>query len=325
MPYTIEEVPYSQIHKPTFIAMCSIYSLIDAAIFHPFVVTSAVAELHRVKLPPDNTMSFLGKVKSSFKANLSIRGAAGHIIRASGGDAAKASTVTVMRAMYTGFPATFCGLLLYDIVQMLPYSYMKSKLDESPLIPESIPKPLVAGIVPSLMCVPFSNSFWVLLRQQVQQRCIGQPHSIAHLFSHRLPAMEGGTWRVLFRGTGVSLCTSVPLAAINWQMYESTKRSIQSSFNSQSVWTSVASGCISGALGTLLTRPIGVVLARMQTDAERHGFFAIAKSVYKSEGPGAFYKGLTARLFSSVPRSGLFFAVYQSIVTWSKIPVSQTI
>ena len=320
MPYTIEEVPYDQIHKPTFLTMVSIYSLCDALIFHPFVVTSAVAELHRVKLPVDSGMSFLAKLKSSFKANLSIRGAAGYIIRAGGGDAAKASASTVLRAMYTGFPATFCGLFLYDIVQMLPYSYMKTRLDESDSLSESIPKPMLAAVLPSLICVPFSNAFWVLLRQQVQQRCTGQPHSLSYLFNTRLPSMEGGTASVLLRGTMVSLFSSVPLAAVNWQIYETTKKRIQATFDTKSVWTSVASGCVSGGLATLLTRPIGVVVARMQTDAERSGFMATAKAVYRAEGPGAFYKGLLARLLSSVPRSGLFFAVYQSIVTWSKLP-----
>jgi hypothetical protein len=131
--------------------------------------------------------------------------------------------------------------------------------------------------------------------------------------------MEGGAFRVLFRGIFVSLATGVPAAALGWQVYETTKETIQRKFESKSVWTSVGAGCVSGAIGVVATRPIGVVVSRMQTDTQSLGFFRTAKSIYKAEGPGAFYKGLLARLLSSAPRSGLFFAVYQTLITWSKV------
>ena len=325
MSYSVEEVSFEKIHKPTFLLMCSAYSLFDAVLFHPPAVAAIVAELHRVQLPQDKNLSSFARLRRSFGANLSIKQAAAHIIKASGGDVAKPSISLITRAMYTGFPVTFAGLFVYDLAQMLPYNWAKSQLDslqETRAIDNqnwSLPSPILAGLFTNSCTAPFSNIPSVLLRQQVQQRCLGQQNSLRFILNERLPRMEGGTARVLFRGIWVSLSTGVPAAAIGWQVYESTKSNLQSAIGSQSVLISVASGGVSGAVGTIVMRPVGVVVSRMQTDTQAHGFSATAKAVLKTEGVGAFYKGLLPRLISAVPRSGLFYSVYQSIITFSKI------
>ena len=315
MSYAVEDVSFDKIHKPSFLLMCSAYSFVDAVLFHPPTVAAVVAELHRVQLPQDKNLSFLGRIRRSFSSNLSVRQAASRIIKASGGNAA--SPALVGRAMYTGFPVTFAGLFFYDLMQMLPYNWAKTRLDGAEhSLP--LPSPILAGLFTNACTAPVSNVPWVLFRQQVQQRCMGQPHSLQWVLRERLPRMEGG-YKVLFRGVWVTLLTGVPAAAVGWQVYESTKRFIQIQYDSRSVWTSVISGGVSGAVGTIATRPVGVVVSRMQTDTQAHGFIPTARAILKAEGVGAFYKGLLARLLSSVPRSGLFYSVYQTIITFSKI------
>jgi hypothetical protein len=130
--------------------------------------------------------------------------------------------------------------------------------------------------------------------------------------------MEGGVFRVLFRGSFVGIITAVPATALGWQLYETTRNALEKKLNSQSVYISVISGATAGVVGVTVTRPISVVVSRMQTDAQSHRFIATAKAILKSEGIGAFYKGYLARIIATAPRNGIFFSAYQSIITIAK-------
>ena len=130
--------------------------------------------------------------------------------------------------------------------------------------------------------------------------------------------MEGGAAKVLLRGSMVGILTAVPSTALSWQLYETCRQKLEVKLESQSVYISVLSGAIAGVVGVTFTRPISVVVSRMQTDAQSHGFLATAKAILKAEGVGAFYKGYLARILATAPRNGIFFSAYQTIITVSK-------
>lgn len=336
MGIQVEDVEFKDINKTKFFALCSVYSLVDAVIFHPLSVAAVVAELHRagkkVDKQGDDTirrMGILSQLKASFQNNLSIRQSLEKIISAAraANDVSNSTsksfirTPIVARAVYTGFPITFAGLFLYDIFQMMPYNYMKSIINEKRregLIPDYLPAPVLSGVVSTLLCTPFVNPPTVIFRQQVQNKCMAQPFDLKWIILNKLPAMEGGTFRVLFRGSLVGVLTAVPAAALSWQLYESTRAGIEKRMNSQSVYISVASGAIAGVTAVTFTRPISVVVSRMQTDSQSHGFFSTARALFKAEGIGAFYKGYLARILATAPRNGIFFSAYQTIITFSK-------
>jgi hypothetical protein len=336
MGYQVEDVAFKDIHKPTFFALCSAYSLVDAVLFHPLSVAAVVAELHRSTAPvgaaavPAAPVTFIEKLRSSFKANLTIRQSMEKIVNAAGAARSPATTGAMSRrqymrlvgsAVFTGFPVTYAGLFLYDVFQMMPYNYFKSWLKEKQgegSIPSYIPAPVLSGVFSTLMCTPFVNPPTVLFRQQVQHRCMGQPYNLRWILGTRLPAMEGGVTRVLFRGSFVGIVTAVPSTALGWQLYESTRQYLEKRFDSQSVYISVISGALAGVVGVTFTRPISVVVSRMQTDSQSHRFFATARAIFKSEGIGAFYKGYLARIMATAPRNGIFFSAYQSIITLAK-------
>lgn len=339
MGIQVEDVEFKDINKAKFLALCSAYSLVDAVIFHPLSVAAVVAELHRagkkVDKPGDTIrkMGLLSQLRASFQNNLSIRQSlekiitAAHAARdtASKGSSHAAigrmSMGTVARAVYTGFPITFAGLFLYDIFQMMPYNYVKSSINEKQrggLVPEYLPAPVLSGIVSTLLCTPFVNPPTVIFRQQVQHKCMAQPFDLKWIMLNKLPAMEGGSLRVLFRGSLVGVLTAVPAAALSWQLYESVRAGIEKRLNSQSVYISVASGALAGVTAVTCTRPIAVVVSRMQTDSQSHGFFSTARALFKAEGAGAFYKGYLARILATAPRNGIFFSAYQTIITFSK-------
>jgi hypothetical protein len=332
MGLQVEDVAFKDIHKPTFLALCSAYSLIDAVIFHPLSVAAVVAELHRATVPPavatpvaTPPQTLTQRLRASFKANLTIRQSIEKIYTAAATTGVPAMGTRRLgilgSAVFTGFPITYAGLFLYDIFQMMPYNYFKSWLREKQqdgIIPSYLPAPVISGVASTLMCTPFVNPPTVLFRQQVQHRCMGQPYDLKWILGTRLPAMEGGVFRVLFRGSFVGIITAVPATALGWQLYETTRNALEKKLNSQSVYISVISGATAGVVGVTVTRPISVVVSRMQTDAQSHRFIATAKAILKSEGIGAFYKGYLARIIATAPRNGIFFSAYQSIITIAK-------
>ena len=330
MGLQVEDVAFKDIHKPTFFALCSVYSLVDAVLFHPFSVAAAVAELHRSSAPSAAPVaapkSRWQQLTASFRANLTIRQSVEKIVAASsGGGFAGANAWTKRKlmasALFTGFPITYAGLFLYDLFQMVPYNYFKSWLREQQGtggIPSWIPAPVLSGVFSTLLCTPFVNPPTVIFRQQVQHRCMAQPYDLRYILGTRLPAMEGGRAKVLLRGSLVGVVTAVPATALGWQLYESTRTALEKRFDSQSVLISVAAGATAGVVGVTFTRPISVVVSRMQTDAQSHRFWATAKALFKAEGFGAFYKGYMARILATAPRNGIFFSAYQTIITVAK-------
>lgn len=325
MGLEVEDVAFKDIHKPTFFALCSVYSLVDAVLFHPFSVAAAVAELHRSSAPsapptaaPKTRWQSL---TASFRANLTIRQSVEKIVAASAGPKGGSRAALLGSAMFTGFPITYAGLLLYDLFQMVPYNYFKSWLKEQQTfgaIPLWLPAPVLSGVVATLLCTPFVNPPTVIFRQQVQHRCMGQPFDLRWILGTRLPAMEGGRVKVLLRGSLVGVLTAVPATALSWQLYESTRAALEQKLQSQSVLISVAAGATAGVVGVTFTRPISVVVSRMQTDAQSHRFVATAKAIFRAEGIGAFYKGYMARILATAPRNGIFFSAYQTIITVAK-------
>ena len=179
MGLQVEDVAFKDIHKPTFFALCSAYSLVDAVLFHPFSVASVVAELHRsttTQAVPVAGATRWQKLRASFRANLTIRQAVDKIVAAS--TPMQSPSTSRMRvygsALFTGFPITYGGLFLYDLFQMMPYNYFKSWLREQQStghIPKWLPNPVLAGVLSTLLCTPFVNPPTVIFRQQVQHRC----------------------------------------------------------------------------------------------------------------------------------------------------------
>lgn len=328
MGLQVEDVAFKDIHKPTFFALCSVYSLVDAVLFHPFSVASVVAELHRGgSTATTDGQSRWKKLTASFRANLTIRQAVDKIVAAScpTGTVVGQKRVRIYgSALFTGFPITYAGLFLYDLFQMVPYNYFKSWIRENERIPSWVPIPVLSGVLSTLLCTPFVNPPTVIFRQQVQHRCMGQPYDLKWIVGTRLPAMEGGRLSVLLRGSMVGVITAVPSTALGWQLYETTRTALEKKFQSQSVFISVAAGATAGVVGVTFTRPISVVVSRMQTDAQSHRFWATAKALLKSEGIGAFYKGYMARILATAPRNGIFFSAYQSIITVAKRKDIQT-
>ena len=67
-----------------------------------------------------------------------------------------------------------------------------------------------------------------------------------------------------------------------------------------------------------MTRPLSVIMARVQTNPKREKILTAARSIVHEEGYGALYKGLGSQMLSNVPRMAIFYGLYSTFVTWAK-------
>ena len=80
-------------------------------------------------------------------------------------------------------------------------------------------------------------------------------------------------------------------------------------------WASAVCGAAAGGLATLATNPMDVVKTRMMTRADpaaADGVIRLARNMYASEGPSAFFRGVKPRLLHKVPSSTLFWLLYEA-------------
>jgi hypothetical protein len=299
-----------------FVGLCSLYSLGDAILFHPLSVAAAVSELHRSSIPSlslTSDSSWLQRLHASFRGSLSIREAVEKIVA---GDARGGKSCgLVISALYTGLPVTCFGLFFFRLFEMVPYKYISAWLEDykrSKNLPWWFPTPVASGAIATLLCTPIVNPSTVLSRLQVHHRCKGEPYDVAHLLRQTLPSMEGGRFKVLFRGSLVGLLSAAPSAAIRWQVFESTRDALETRLSS-SLIISIIAGATSGTAGLAATRPISLEVSRMQTDTDAVGFLKTAKIIYRTEGIAAFSKGFAAKLLVTAPRNALFFCAFQTL------------
>jgi len=337
-----DEAGFDDLDKPTFLGLCTLYSGIDSLVNHPFAVSTTVAELH--KSQSHGTGRGPVKIRGwgprysrfSLAENLSMSQALSEVT-AKACPEARVGSITPLtsfirrtRCIYTGFPVNFMGLLSGDLCQMVAYNYVKTEIEKSvkyfshehPLV-NKIPVPAVSGFIAMSFCAVPCNAAIVIFRHQIKQRCLGNDHSMINVLTRVIPSMEGGLSRVLLRGTLISSAGNIPSAAIGWQVYESSKEYIRATTGSHGLWTSLTSGGLAGAIDVLMTRPLSVIMARVQTNHRREGVIAVGRDIIRSEGYGALYKGLGSQMLSNVPRMAVFYGLYSTFVTWARNVSSQ--
>ena len=334
-----DDAGFDELHKPTFFALCTVYSAVDSLLNHPFAVSTAVAELHKANnTDPGRVHSAAPRIRgygrfySKFSTvnnlsmqqalrNITANACPAHVGPISGFNSLAQKT----RCVYTGFPANFMGLLSGDLCQMVAYNYIKTDLDRKSRIAgpdhpvwSKIPIPAVSGFVAMSFCAIPCNAAIVVFRHQVRMRLQGGDHSMFNVLTRVIPSMEGGLTRVLLRGTLVSSPLNIFSASLGWEAYETSKKFLVEKTGSHSLAISLISGSWAGAIDVLMTRPLSVVMARFQTSQKRCGFIACARELVREEGYGALYKGFTSQMLSNVPRMAVFYGFYSTFVTWAR-------
>ncbi|XP_055608363.1 calcium-binding mitochondrial carrier protein Aralar1 isoform X2 [Uranotaenia lowii] len=117
----------------------------------------------------------------------------------------------------------------------------------------------------------------------------------------------------LYKGARACLLRDVPFSAIYFPVYAHTKAAFAGYNHPMSL---LAAGAISGIPAASLVTPADVIKTRLQVVARSGqttytGVLDAARKIMAEEGPRAFWKGTTARVFRSSPQFGVTLVTYE--------------
>lgn len=126
----------------------------------------------------------------------------------------------------------------------------------------------------------------------------------------------------LYAGVSLTALRQGTNQACNFLVYSELKQFLQ---NLQSEkgdlelpgYQTATVGLISGAIGPFSNAPIDTIKTRLQKTPKEPGetnlsrITAIAKDMFKAEGPRAFWKGITPRVMRVAPGQAVTFSVYE--------------
>ncbi|XP_020279971.1 calcium-binding mitochondrial carrier protein Aralar1 isoform X2 [Pseudomyrmex gracilis] len=120
----------------------------------------------------------------------------------------------------------------------------------------------------------------------------------------------------LYKGARACFLRDIPFSAIYFPMYSHTKARLADEGGYNTPLSLLVSGAIAGVPAAALVTPADVIKTRLQVVAREgqttyNGLLDCAKKIYKEEGPRAFWKGATARVFRSSPQFGVTLFTYE--------------
>ena len=140
-------------------------------------------------------------------------------------------------------------------------------------------------------------------------------NGIFHCFSSTLKH-EG--IRGLYKGLSPTILTGSPYVGLQMSCFEMVRRKAEELgiLHDMKTAQSVVCGALAGIIAQTITYPGDTVRKRMQTDGIRgtekmyRGMWHCTMSVFKTEGPSAFFAGLAANVIRGIPGAGIQFAAY---------------
>lgn len=122
-----------------------------------------------------------------------------------------------------------------------------------------------------------------------------------------------------FRGLPPTLVGIIPARSAYFYIYQRTKKFLSPKLAEGSPGNALVAGLMAGIAGNTLTNPIWMVRTRMQliTDhtagqKEYAGYWDAITTIFKEEGIGGFYKGITASYWGCA-EGALQFIVYEQM------------
>lgn len=120
----------------------------------------------------------------------------------------------------------------------------------------------------------------------------------------------------LYKGAKACFLRDIPFSAIYFPAYAHTKEKLADENGYNHPITLLLAGAIAGVPAASLVTPADVIKTRLQVVARAgqttyNGVIDAAQKIYKEEGPRAFWKGATARVFRSSPQFGVTLLTYE--------------
>uniref|UniRef100_A0A673WZ73 Calcium-binding mitochondrial carrier protein SCaMC-2-A-like n=1 Tax=Salmo trutta TaxID=8032 RepID=A0A673WZ73_SALTR len=120
---------------------------------------------------------------------------------------------------------------------------------------------------------------------------------------------EGGM-RSLWRGNGINIIKIAPESAIKFMAYEQIKRLIGSDKETLGI---LESGTITSVIFFISAHQVLKTRLALRKTGQYSGISDCAKSIFRREGLGAFYKGFIPNMMGIIPYAGMDLAVYETL------------
>ncbi|PRP87761.1 solute carrier family 25 member 44-like [Planoprotostelium fungivorum] len=287
---------WDQLHLPTLAFTATSIYVAESVIYHPFDVL-------RTRIQTTQKRMNLADIRTSIKT-------AG------------------FRGMYTGYWPNTIGNIPGNAVYLLSYNFFRSKLSDY-----ASDGPVWVSLAAGGLADLTSNLFYAPVDVVVQRLFIQNEKSKRYKNAtdaigqiYRADGIKG-----FYRGFGAVLMTNVPSSAVWWASYESCKEAFShlahkirpqtdSKVIEQNLLAQFAAGATAGVTMVLVTNPLEVVKTRLQTQhfsrpGEAAYFYANTwqglRSIVKTEGPRALYKGVLPRCLYSCVFSSLSGVIYE--------------
>ena len=178
-------------------------------------------------------------------------------------------------------------------------------------------QPFVAGVVADV----FGALLWcpqdvIKQRLQVQENKRGEVARYRNSWHGlQLVLREDGV-RGLYRGFGAAILVYAPLIGLHFMFYERLKRlaaaRLDRSLHDLPRWVPLCAALTSSSTAAVLTTPLDVVKTRLQVLSAKEGGYTgvqdALRSMARSEGPSAFFRGAGARMLWLGPNAAIGMA-----------------
>lgn len=125
----------------------------------------------------------------------------------------------------------------------------------------------------------------------------------------------------LWRGNSATMARIIPYAAIQFTSHEQWKRILHVDTGKEEEHKEsrrFLAGSLAGITSQTMTYPLDLARARMAvTDKEKYNsLIQVFVSIWKEEGPYAFYKGYIPTILGVIPYAGVSFYTYGTLQNW---------
>jgi len=129
---------------------------------------------------------------------------------------------------------------------------------------------------------------------------------------------EGG-WKGFFKGNGTNVIKIMPESAVKFFSYEIIKQRVAPNRREMVLGERIFTGALAGVISQTMIYPLEITKTRLAvaTTGTYRGIFDCLSKIYRSEGPFALYRGLTASLAGIIPYAGVDMGIFFTLKeTW---------
>ncbi|XP_076828263.1 solute carrier family 25 member 36-A [Brachyhypopomus gauderio] len=229
------------------------------------------------------------------------------------------------RSLFRGLGPNLVGVAPSRAIYFAAYSTAKEKLN-SVLEPDSTQVHMVSAGLAGFTAITATNPIWLIkTRLQLDARNRGEKRMSALECVRRVYRTDGA--RGFYRGMSASYA-GISETVIHFVIYESIKRRLLESRSSGNVDEEddasrdvsdfagmMLAAATSKTCATTIAYPHEVIRTRLREEGSRYrSFFQTLGTVFREEGSGALYRGLSTHLVRQIPNTAIMMCTYELVV-----------